>query len=78
MRVRRRESVCAVRAIPANTVGVVPAELIHADGNAAGESDGSTWASAFNHLHNALAAARTLSKPLEIRIQGTFAGGKRK
>jgi hypothetical protein len=71
MRVQTREIVCAVRAIPASTVSVVPAELIHADGNAAGESDCSSWAGAFNHLHNALAAARTLSKPLEIRIQET-------
>jgi len=71
MRVRTREIVCAVRAAPANTVSVVPVEPIYADGNAAGESNGSSWAGAFNHLHDALAAARTLSKPLEIHIQGT-------
>jgi hypothetical protein len=71
MRVQTREVVCAVRAIPASTVSIVPAELIYADGIAAGESDGSSWAGAFNRLHNAPAAARTLSKPLEIHIQGT-------
>jgi len=59
MRVQIREIVCAVRAIPANTVRLVPAELIYTDGNAAGESDGSSWAGAFNRLHNALTAART-------------------
>jgi hypothetical protein len=71
MRVQTTEIVCAVRAIPASTVSAVPAELIYTDGNAAGESTGSGWANAFNHPHNALAAARTLSKPLEIRIEGT-------
>jgi len=71
MTVQRREIVCAVRAVPANTVSVVPAELIYTDGNAAGESDGSSWAGAFNHLHDAPAVARTVSKPLEIRIQET-------
>jgi len=70
MTVQRREIVCAVRAVPANTVSVVPAELIYTNGNVAGQSDGSSWAGAFNCLHNALAAARTLSKPSEIRIQG--------
>jgi hypothetical protein len=71
MRVQTRGTVCAVWAAPASTVSVVPAELIYTDGIAAGESDGSSWAGAFNRLHNALAAARTLSRPLEIRIQGT-------
>jgi hypothetical protein len=59
MRVQTREIVCAVRAVLVNTVSVVPAELIYTNGNAAGESDGSTWAGAFNRLHDAPAAART-------------------
>jgi hypothetical protein len=59
-------------------VSIVPAELIHADGNAAGESDGSSWAGAFNRLYNALAAARTLSKTIGNSHSRNVTGGKRK
>jgi hypothetical protein len=78
MTIQTTEIVCAVRAVPASTVSVLPAELIHADGSAASQSDGSRWASAFNHLHDAPAAARTISKTIGNSHSRNVTGGKRK
>lgn len=47
--------------------------VIFVDDDATGENDGSSWANAYRYLQDALAAAKTIEKPLEIRVaRGTY------
>ncbi|MBN1505699.1 MAG: right-handed parallel beta-helix repeat-containing protein [Sedimentisphaerales bacterium] len=48
-------------------------KIIYVDDNARGLGDGSSWVNAFDHLQDALALARTVQKPVEIRVgQGIY------
>src|SRR4030042_2152326 len=67
--------VCAVVAALCLCGGAVgaAATVIYVDAAAAGAGDGSSWADAYIHLQDALAAAAGADKPVEIRVaQGVY------
>lgn len=67
---------------PAGIAMAAPAEelheppglrIIYVDDDADGDGDGSSWMNAQRHLQDALAVARTLCEPIEIRVaQGVY------
>lgn len=53
--------------------GTARGKIIYVDTVAVGETDGSSWADAYNYLQDALADANTSAKPVEIRMaQGIY------
>lgn len=52
---------------------VAPAKTIYVDADAPGGNSGSSWINAFNYLQDALTAAESAAKPVEICVaQGTY------
>jgi len=48
-------------------------KTIYVDDNANGANDGSSWNNAYNFLHDALAEAKSVQKPVEIKVaQGVY------
>jgi len=60
--------VACAAATPAEAV-----RIIYVDAAAGGAKTGASWADAYNSLQDSLAAAKTATKPIEIRVaQGTY------
>ena len=48
-------------------------KIIYVDADATGLNDGSSWQNAYNYLQDALANAKSATKPVEIRVaQGIY------